>query len=137
VRPAYVRLAVVIAVVGSVLGLLARLPRHPGAPAPPRAEAAAAAVAIAVSETGSVSPERTFAPKGADVSLTVWNAGSEAREISLTGYEDRWRIRVAPSDSATVAFRADRPGEDLAWLVDGEPRGCFSVVGSHLAEGHR
>ena len=44
---------------------------------------------------------------------------------------------VAPGEIAHATFRADRPGGDFAWLVDGAPSGRFAVSGSHLEEGRR
>ena len=44
---------------------------------------------------------------------------------------------LAPGAGWTGEFLADRPGEDFAWLLDGEPAGRLTVTGSHLVEGHR
>jgi hypothetical protein len=66
----------------------------------------------------------------------VTNRGSKVRTLSLASYEEHVHLAVPPGKLASVAFRADHPGSDFAWLVDGEPAGMLAVSGSHLVEGH-
>jgi hypothetical protein len=71
------------------------------------------------------------------VTVTVENRGPGTRTIALAGYEEQVHLAVPPGGTARVTFRADRPGDDFAWLVDGEPAGTLAVSGSHLIEGHQ
>lgn len=135
-RP-YVRLALGVVIVGLALGLLSRLPHHEAVP--PRALLAAEPVAVSLelAPDGAVLSDRGGAPKGAIVLLRIVNRGSVARTLSLSGYEERLRLPVAPGEVAHATFRADRPGADFAWLVDGIPAGRFAVTGSHLEDGRQ
>ena len=86
---------------------------------------------------GAVVADRDGVPKGTIVMLRVVNRGPVARMLSLSGYEERLHLPVAPSEIAHATFRADRPGGDFAWLVDGTPSGRFAVSGPHLDEGRQ
>lgn len=136
-KRSYYRLALAVVVVGLALGILSRLPRRETPR--PAAEPAAVRVDVALdlAPDGSVETDRAAVPKGAEVVLHVANRGSAPRTLSLSGYEDRLRVPAPPGETAHAAFRADRPGGDLAWLVDGTPTGRFAVSGSHLDEGRR
>jgi hypothetical protein len=68
----------------------------------------------------------------------VEHRGAATARLTLAGYEDRLDIpALAPGAGWTGQFLADRPGEDFAWLLDGQPAGRLTVTGSHLVEGHR
>lgn len=130
----YLRLAIGLAVVGTALGVLARLPRRPEPPAPaPPPERVQ--LVLAIRPDGSVAPERMAAPKGSEVTLVAANEGAADRALALSGYEERVRVVLAPGGTKRIVFLADRPGGDFAWLVDGTPSGRFVVTGSHLEEG--
>ncbi len=77
-------------------------------------------------------------PVGSRVELTVVNHTMATARVELAGYEDRVsHPGLGPDSTWTTAFVADRPGEQFAWIVNGEPRGRLDVTGSHLVEGHR
>ncbi len=130
----YLLLAGVI-LAGAVLASASRGPhatRRPQADArpTPRVQATAQITAAGVSEAQ--------VPVGCDVVLTLRNQQSRVVALQLAGYKDRLgTIRVPPHGAVDVRFRADRPGEDFAWMQDGIPVGRFVVTGSHLEEGHR
>jgi len=133
----YLALALVVVAVGLALGILSRLPRREAvrpaaAPAAERVE-----IALEIAPDGAVGSEHGGAPKGATLALHVVNRGSVARTLSLSGYEDRLQLQVNPGEISHATFRADRPGGDFAWLVDGVPTGRFAVSGSHLEEGRQ
>lgn len=134
------RWLVLLALVPVAALLLAMLARRPHAAAP-RASSAAAAPEVELRVTladGRLEPEHAAVAAGRRVRLRVENAGGDAVDLRLAGYEDRIDLKaIAPGDSRSLAFLADRPGEDFAWLVDGRPAGRLSVTGSHLIEGHR
>jgi hypothetical protein len=130
----YVRLAIGLVVAGIGLGALARLPRTPEAP-PPAPPPERVQLVLAIRADGTVAPERMAAPKGSEVTLVAANEGASDRTLSLSGYEERVRVTVAPGATKRVVFLADRPGGDFTWLVDGSPSGRFAVAGSHLEEG--
>ncbi|MEK7347878.1 MAG: hypothetical protein AABZ94_03335 [Candidatus Eisenbacteria bacterium] len=133
----YLRLALAVVVVGLALGIVSRLPRREAVK--PRVEPAAERVELVleIGPGGAVDSDRDGAPKGAIVELRIVNRGSVARTLSLSGYEEKLRLPVAPGEIAHATFRADRPGGDFAWLVDGVPTGHFAVSGSHLEEGRQ
>jgi hypothetical protein len=116
----------------------ARLPRRaPRATAAPVAAAPAHDLALELRD-GAIVPDPVAVPKGARVRLTVRNAGRAPVRLALAGYEDRVAVDALAADSTwSVAFTADRPGEDFPWMADGRPAGRFQVTGSHLVEGHR
>jgi hypothetical protein len=122
-------------VVAAGIGWLARRPRvesvAPATPSP--------TVTLELTVRGEgVTPSAASVPKDHRVALRVFNAGSEAVALTLAGYEDRVAVSaLAPGESSRVEFLADRPGDDLAWLVDGRPAGRLQIRGSHLVEGHR
>ena len=122
---------------GLLLAALGRPSRRAVEPGRAKAAATAAAVLAVEIQDGAVSPSASAVPRGTRVSLRAVNRGSRAAHLALSGYEDRLSLTLAPGQSATVVFLADRPGDDFAWLVDGRPAGRFAVTGSHLVEGHR
>jgi cupredoxin-like protein len=127
----------VMVVVGMALAWLGR-PARRGTPAPAATAAGAPVSLVLEVRDGEVSPARLAVPKSSRVSLSVVNRGSAAVRFALAGYEDRVSAAaVAPGSTWRCEFVADRPGEDLAWLVDGRPAATLAVSGSHLEEGRR
>jgi hypothetical protein len=136
VRGRYLLLAAVVVIAALALTALGRA-RRPGSPSPVAAEAPTVVLAIAI-DAGGVSPATTSVPKGVRVRLSVEQRGDRPLRLSLAGYQDRLDIPpLAPGTRWSGEFLADRPGEDFAWLVDGQPVGRLVVTGSHLVEGHR
>ena len=123
------------------LGLFLIWAGHGRHSAPARERVASTHVAERIEITvkdASVDPASVVVPKNARVHLTIRNAGAHSKRISLAGYEDRLAaLSLQPGETAEREFTADLPGEDFAWLVNGEPVGRFQVSGSHLVEGHR
>jgi hypothetical protein len=119
--------------------LLAAGRRHAAPDAGSRSVAPAPEVELALALTpAGVTPEQTGVPKGRRVHLTVVNRRPRPATLALDGYRDRLTIgAIAPGAEWHGQFLADRPGEDFAWIVDGEPAGRLAVQGSHLVEGHR
>lgn len=123
--------------VGLALVSLGRAPRREtaretAAPRPP-----VVSISLEVRD-GTVTPASVSVPRDRRVLLQVENRGRAPVRFTLAGYEDRLSAgAIAPGASWSGEFLADRPGEDFAWLLDGQPAGRFSVTGSHLVEGHR
>jgi len=137
VNRAYLVLFVTILALGAALALLSRLPRHEAPrPTPPRA-ALPAAISLTLDAVGAIVPERSTVSKGSEVTLTVSNQGRATHVLSLAGYEAEVHLAVPAGRTARAVFRADRPGDDFAWLVDGVPAARLAVGGSHLVEGHQ
>jgi hypothetical protein len=135
VKRAWILLIVASALTALGLAALARVPHAPDSmrhePARPRV-----AVGLTV-EHGVVSPEVSMVRKGFRVHLTVLNRDRGAIRFALTGYEERvTAAQIAPDSTWSMAFVADRPGDEFEWQVDGRPAGRFIVLGSHLEEGH-
>ncbi len=129
---------------GAVLALalaVSALGRVPGRRAMIREKLATPTTAVAVAltiEDGALNPATIHALKGQRLALTVVNAGSSRAELALPGYEDRLpAVALQPGASWRGELLADRPGEDFAFLVNGEPAGRLIVAGSHLVEGHQ
>ena len=133
----YVAVLLVTLALALVLGAIARAPR--GHETRTASVAAAPAETLRIAFSGGVAhPEVASVPAGHVVTATIVNEGPRAIEAALAGYEDRFALApIAPGESRTVTFLADRPGEAFAWLVDGEPCGRLAVTGSHLEQGHR
>ncbi len=132
----YLLLGATVVVLAMALTVLGR-PRPAEAPRPVAIEAPAVELMIAI-KGGKVSPATASVPKGTRVRLRVEHLGIATARLSLAGYEDRLDIPpLTPGTIWTAEFLADRPGEDFAWLLDGQPAGRLTVTGSHLVEGHR
>ena len=130
-----VLLATIVA--GGILAAVARRPPGRRAAAPPAAAVQSVALDLAVEASG-LTPAATAVPKDHRVVGSIVNRRAATVRVSLTGYEDRFSIpALTPGATARFEFLADRPGEDFAWLVDGEPAGRLIVQGSHLVDGHR
>ena len=120
-----------------VMGLLARLPSRASSPHAAQARLAEVSLGLAITHDG-ISPAASAVPKDHRVRLEVVNRRAQPATLALAGYEERVPSHtLAPGATWRVAFVADLPGEDFAWLVDGQPSGRLSVTGSHLIEGHR
>jgi hypothetical protein len=131
----YVILFVVIMATSLGLLVVSRLPRQRAA-APVAVEAARPMTLDVFQERVVTTPEAVTV--GQRVELTVVNHATATMRIELAGYEDRVSVPgIEPDSSWKVTFVADRPGEQFAWIVNGEPRGRLDVTGSHLVEGHR
>ena len=135
-RP-YVWLFAGILVLGVALGAMSKLPRRDASRPAPVVPVPKAEVSLLLDSGGGLLPERSAVPKGSDVTFTVVNRGASARTIALSGYEEHVHLAVPAGASGSVTFRADHPGDDFAWLVDGVPAGRLAVTGSHLVEGHQ
>lgn len=135
-RP-YLLLFTAVVVVAVVLVVLQRRPR--GGSTPSGAPAVADTVALALEiKGGAVLPAAAAVPKGRRVRLTVVNRDPGPVNLGLTGYEDLLPAHtLAPGETWRAEFLADRPGDDFAWMVNGQPAARLSVAGSHLVEGHR
>jgi hypothetical protein len=107
--------------------------RVPAATAVPLQE-----LSLRIEADGTITPPTGVVDKGARVVVSLTNASDKPIRVELPGYEDL----IAPGDLQPGAvwrgeFRADRPGEDFAWLVSGRTAGRLIVKGSHLIEGHQ
>lgn len=134
---AYRWLAITVAAGAVALALFARAPKPMPRPVDAVNPAPPESILIEI-VNGGVQPARTVVMKGRTVALTVRNRDGVSHGLSLSGYADRWAPEpIRARGTAALRFRADLPGEDFAWLVDGQPAGVFVVAGSHLEEGHR
>ena len=85
-----------------------------------------------------ITPENSSVPKDHRVRLTIVNRRRDRVGLALHGYQDKLMIGwIDPDSTWRGEFLADRPGEDFAWMLEGEPAGKLSVLGSHLVDGHR
>ena len=93
---------------------------------------------LMIGADGKMTPASASVEKGRRVGVTVTNTGPRSARLELPGYEDRIVAQIImPGDTWRGEFLADRPGDDFAWTVNGEPAGKLVVTGSHLIEGHR
>lgn len=131
----YLLLGGVVVGLGAVLSGLARLPHHASSTHSEAHVAPHVNVAVTISDAG-VSDARV--PSGSDVTLTLANQRDTEVVLDLAGYTDRLGVQHVPAHGrATLRFLADRPGDDFAWMLNGQPAGRFAVTGSHLQEGHQ
>jgi hypothetical protein len=120
-----------------VLGLVAHLPFHTARPAARPTPLADVPLALVIADDRIV-PAASAVPKDHRVRLAMVNRGSHAAQVRLAGYEERLPSHtLEPGETWHAVFVADLPGEDFAWLLDGQPAGRLTVTGSHLIEGHR
>lgn len=107
--------------------------RAPAAPV-----ASAVELEVEILPRAHVAPEAAEVPKDHRVRLVVVNHAGRTASLSLAGYQDRVAVLGLKADSTWRGeFLADRPGDDFAWMLDGEPVARLRVTGSHLVEGHR
>lgn len=93
---------------------------------------------LMIGPDGKMTPASARVEKGKPVGVTVTNTGTRPARLELPGYEDRVpAATIEPGGTWRGEFIADRPGDDFAWVVNGEPAGRLLVTGSHLIEGHR
>ena len=122
---------------GAGLVVARRAPRPAAveeAPAPP---APLVGLAIRV-EDGAILPARTEVALGTRLVLTRLNAAHETHVIGLSGHEQALPpCTLQVGESRTDTLLLTLPGDDFAWLLDGQPSSRLSVTGSHLVEGHR
>ncbi len=123
---------------GLLLIALGRMmPRREAVPSAPTAAAPPVSLTIEVRD-GAITPETLSVPKDRRVFLRIVNRGRKPARLALAGYEDRLDCgAIDPGGTWSGDFLADRPGDDFAWLLDGQPTGRLSVTGSHMVEGHR
>jgi hypothetical protein len=133
----YLALGALVMVLAVALTVLGR-PRPRATPrARPAVESPLAELTLAIVD-GRMTPAVASVPKGSRVRLRVEVRGGRPAHLALAGYQDRLAIpELGPGANWTGEFIADRPGEDFAWLLDGEPAGRLAVTGSHLVDGHR
>lgn len=137
-RGRYVGLLAGVTVLALALALLGRLPRaqvaRAGGPTP-----ATPLVRVAIEiHDDVIVPATITVSKGERVTIRVTNRTSRPAKLALLGYSDVFpEITIAPGEIEERQILADRPGEDFAWLLNGNPAGTFAVAGSHLVEGHR
>jgi hypothetical protein len=135
-----VRRYLVLLVVAVAVGLVGMVVSRRAACTPPPEEAPAEKPVVAldlVVTNGRVAPEMSSVPKDHLVRLTVTNRDRGELALVLMGYQDRFLIRVPADSTWRGEFVADRPGDEFAWMLAGEPIGRLQVTGSHLEEGHR
>ncbi len=132
----YLALAAGVAVIALALAFVGR-PRP--ASAPPHAAPAPVVAEVTVTiADGLVTTRPAAVPVGRLVRLRVEHRGGDGTRLALAGYQDRLAIPpLSPGGDWSGEFLADRPGDDLPWLLDDRPAGRFAVTGSHLVEGHR
>jgi hypothetical protein len=123
--------------VGLVLMLIARTVHMP-APAVPRVvDIPSVDLALTLTRQG-ITPENSSVPKDHRVRLTIVNRRRDRVGLALHGYQDKLMIGwIDPDSTWRGEFLADRPGEGFAWMLEGEPVGKLTVLGSHLVDGHR
>jgi FtsP/CotA-like multicopper oxidase with cupredoxin domain len=138
VRRPYLWLLGGVAALALVLSALGRVPGRRASVETPAADSTSVEAVTLVIHGGTVTPATVRVAKGTRVALTVTNTGASRAELALPGYEERLPAIVIPAGSTwSGQFAADRPGDDFAWMVNGQAAGRFTVVGSHLEEGHR
>ena len=131
-------IVVVLALAGAVaISVLLRAPRYAPAPVVAVAPADTVSLAVEITNAGVTTTPGSIAV-GRTVALAIANRSAAGVRASLSGYEDRVTTgSLAPGATWRTTFLADRPGEQLAWVVNGAPQGRLDVLGSHLVEGHR
>jgi hypothetical protein len=133
----YVLLFAGVLVLAAALAALGRPRPRAAAPAPSTPEPPVVELTIGILD-GRVNPAVASIAKGTRVRLRIDYRGRHPARLALSGYEDRLTIpALAPGAVWTGEFLADRPGDDFAWLLGGEPAGRLTVTGSHLVDGHR
>ena len=136
-KRSYWLLFALVLAVAVVLAALGRPRTRPQAPAAPAHDVPVVELALEIRD-GHMTPEAAAVPKGSRVRLKIDYRGDHPAQLALAGYEDRLVIpALAPGSEWSGEFLADRPGDEFAWLLNGEPSGRLAVTGSHLEDGHR
>lgn len=136
-RRRYLTLFGMVVLLAAALTALGRPRPHQDQLAAPAIEAPVVELTLGILE-GRMTPAVASVARGSRVRLRVDYRGERPARLALAGYQDRLAIpALAPGAVWTGEFLADRPGEDFAWLLDGEPAGRLTVIGSHLVDGHR
>ncbi len=131
----WLSLALLVLVGAAAFTVAGRLPRRAGAPAAPPPPPPLDADTLVVGD-GVVSPQRIAAVLGHRLAITVVHRGRAPVRLALSGYEHAFvPRRLAPGESRTDTLLLDLPGEDFAWMLDGQPAAQLLVAGSHLGEG--
>jgi hypothetical protein len=127
-----------VAALALALSALGRAPGRRALVEAPATDSTLVEAVTLVIRGGALTPATVSVAKGARVALTVTNTDASRAELSLPGYEELLSaIVIEPGASWSGQFVADRPGDDLAWMVNGTTAGRLTVAGSHLVEGHR
>ena len=133
------RLIWIASLTGIIAFILAILP--PGEPETESTGATPQPVFQAEIELGSagVVPYRVQVPKDHEVHLIVRGAPDANDGVfSITGYQDQVSpVLMGPGLSREIVFTSRRPGDDFAFMLNGEMQGRLEVTGSHLEEGHQ
>ena len=132
----YAVLMLMTLVVGFLLARSGGSTRHSTQPLSRAISEPETTLTLAIDETG-LTPAASVVSNGTRVHLEIIGRGRRAVRMSLSGYQDRVALAIAPGETARVVFTTDRPGQDFAWLMDSVPVGRVEVTGSHLVEGHR
>ncbi len=70
-----------------------------------------------------------------EVRAAIGRATGESRAaVALMHLAERWRDRLLDDDDALTAFIVERPGADVQWLRDDDPRGATRACGRTGAE---
>jgi hypothetical protein len=138
VRRSYFWLLAGVAALALALSALGRAPGRRALVEAPAIDSTLAEAVTLVIRGGALTPATVSVANGTRVALTVTNSDASRVELALPGYEERLpAIVIEPGASWRGQFVADRPGDDLAWMVNGKIAGRLMVAGSHLEEGHR
>lgn len=122
---------------GVFVSVLLRVPRAVTTMTAAPAEISAVELVLTVHD-GRIEPAAESIAAGTTVDLTVTNRAATSQYLRLAGYEDRVDTgEIKPGATWAGTFIADRPGDQFAWLVNGQPAGRLDIRGSHLVEGHR
>lgn len=122
---------------GAGLVVARRAPRPAPVEDAPAATAPLVGLAIRV-EGGAILPAHREVALGTRLVLTRINAAPESHVIGLSGYERALPpCTLQAGESRMDTLLLTLPGDDFAWLLDGQPSARLSVTGSHLVEGHR
>ena len=134
----YLVLLAIAAVLGMVGLYVSRAVRFRPPPLPVPTARPEVALDITIRPDHRILPGIASVPKDHIVRLTVTNRSAGSASLSLMGYQDRLRVAtIAPDSLWRGEFVADRPGEDFAWVLEGQPVGRLAVLGSHLVDGHK
>lgn len=136
-KPRYAGLAVAVLLAALTLSIIGRRPHAPARGEPEVTIVSADSVRLEIGDS-AIAPARMEFPLGHRLVLTLTNHRGTPARVRLAGYESQFPgVTLGPGAHWSGAIVLSRPGEDFAWLVEGEPAARLSVRGSHLVEGHR